>query len=110
MHAAPTTTPLRTAALLPDTLGNAPNQRNLCPLFVLGQLVADLAAGKATLGRQVQVLERHVLCGFADALDDNILVLKLSDLGGYMPSTTFLPGATYLSGSKPPARGVSNSR
>ena len=41
---------LRTLLLLPDTLGNTLDQRDLRPLLVLGQLVANLTAGKAALG------------------------------------------------------------
>ena len=87
---------LQTLALLPNALGNALDQRDLRPLLVLGQLVANLAAGKAALGRQVQILERHVLSGFADALDDNILVLELCRLGGYQAQHDLLAGSDVL--------------
>mgnify|MGYP000829878473 CR=1 FL=1 len=87
---------LQTLALFPNALGNTPDQRNLCPLLVLGQLIANLAAGKATLRRQIQVLERHVLCRLADALDDNILVLELCRLGGHQAQHDLLAGSNVL--------------
>ncbi len=74
---------LRTLPLFPNALGNTLDQRDLCPLLVLGQLVANLAAGKATLRRQIQVLERNILCSLVNTLDDGVLVLKLSGLGGH---------------------------
>ena len=74
---------LQTLALFPNALGNALDQRDLCPLFVLSQLVANLAAGKATLRRQIQVLERNILCSLVNTLNDGILILKLSGLGGH---------------------------
>ena len=87
---------LRTASLFPDTLHNTLDQRNLCPLLVLGQLVANLAAGKATLRRQIQVLERHVLYRLADALDDGVFVLELCRLGGHQAQHDLLAGGNVL--------------
>ena len=87
---------LQAVTLLPNALSNALDQRDLCPLFVLGQLVANLAAGKAALGRQVQVLERHILCGLLDTFDDNVLVLKLSRLGGHQAQHDLLAGSNVL--------------
>lgn len=87
---------LQTVTLLPNALGNVLDQRDLCPLFVLGQFVANLTAGKAALGRQVQVLERHILCGLVDTFDDNVLVLELSGLGGHQAQHDLLAGSNIL--------------
>ena len=67
---------LRTVALLPNALGNALDQRDLCPLFVLGQFVANLAAGKAALWGKAEVVEWNVLRCFCDAGLYRFFVLK----------------------------------
>ena len=63
------------ALLAPHPLGDPLDEGDLCPLLLLGQLVADLAACKAALRRQVEILERDVPGGFVDARDKRILVL-----------------------------------
>ena len=54
---------LQAVALLPNALGDALDQRDLCPLLVLGQLVANLAGGKSTgsLVIKLQEISIHIL-------------------------------------------------
>ena len=37
--------------------------------IVLGDLIAVYGAGKATLRTEAQPLQRHILCGFVDSLN-----------------------------------------
>ena len=87
---------LQRVPLFPNTLGNTLDQRDLCPLLAFGQLVANLAAGKATLRRQIQILKRHVLCCLMNTLDGRVLVLELGCLGGHQTQHDLLTGRNVL--------------
>ena len=60
----------------PDGLSDFLDQFELVPLFQLGQLIADLAGGKAALRTQAKTVERNVLLCLADAGDDGILIFQ----------------------------------
>ena len=66
------------------------DEGNLGPLLVLGELVAALAGGKAALGREAEVLKRHVLGGLVDALNEELLILKTRLLAGHKAEHDFL--------------------
>ena len=67
----------------PDLLGDLLDERKLCPLLRLGQLVADLAACKAALRAEAESVERQILCRLVDARDDAVLVLKQCAFGSH---------------------------
>ena len=56
--------------LAPHFFGDFAHQSHFRPLLLFGELVADFAAGEAALGREAQVLKRHILRCFVDAGDD----------------------------------------
>ena len=53
----------------PHALGDFLDQFELVPLFQLGQLVADLTGGKATLRTQAKTVKRDILFCLMDAGD-----------------------------------------
>ena len=62
--------PLLASGVLPDALGDFPDEGDFLPLVFLGEEVALLRRGEAALGAQAELRERHVARGLLDARDD----------------------------------------
>ena len=45
----------------PDFFCDFPDQRQLCPLFFLGEFITDFTGREAALGAEIQALQRHIL-------------------------------------------------
>ena len=65
----------------PDVGGDVDDEGQLGDLLVVGQHVALDRRGEAALGRQAQLLERHVLRRLVDASLERVLVLERARLG-----------------------------
>ena len=61
--------------LFPDLIRDFFYQCQLSPLLFFGQLVADLAGGESALRAQAQPIQRKVLRGLMNSVDDRLLIL-----------------------------------
>ena len=68
--------------LFPDLIRDFFYQCQLSPLLFFGQLVADLAGGESALRAQAQPIQRKVLRGLMNSVDDRLLILQLGGFGG----------------------------
>src|SRR5215467_7190072 len=66
----------------PDLVGEFDDHAQLRPLLFLGQDVAFLSRGEATLRRQAALLEPGEFARFLDAALDVVLLLERAALGG----------------------------
>jgi hypothetical protein len=65
----------------PNILRDLNNQRQLLPLVLLRQRVSMNGARETTLAADSELLQRRVLGGSVDLLDDRLLGLELGNLG-----------------------------
>lgn len=85
----------------PYLIGDFLYQRQLRPLFLFTELVANFAGSKATLWAQGQAIQWHILFCFVNARNHFILIFQLWVFSGYQAQNDLLVAANLGKRFKP---------